>query len=78
METVVPNLLQLQLPSRWNVDRVHSAIRAVARAAVAEHALALHATAQAASSRTCVDEMRALYVLPPCSGLRRRRRGSTG
>jgi hypothetical protein len=61
----VTNLSHLPLPSRWNVDRVHSTIRAAACAAVAEHALALHAATKAASPRTCVNEVRAMYVLPP-------------
>lgn len=63
------NLLHLhlpQLPPKWNLDRVHSAIREAARATAAEHARAMHAATKAAASpRTCPDEVRAMYALPP-------------
>jgi len=63
------NLLHVHLPRlapEWNLDRVHSAIRDAARTTLAEHALAMHAaTKAAASSRACLDDVRAMYALPP-------------
>ena len=55
-------MLHLQPTSRWAVDRILSAIGAIARAVADDHALALRAATKAASPRRSLADVRAMYV----------------
>jgi hypothetical protein len=64
LETIMANTWHLQQASRWTVDRVRAALRALARAVAADHAQALDATTKAASPRKSQAEVRAMYTTP--------------
>lgn len=58
------NGLHLQQPSRWSVDHILSALRAIARAVAGDHAHALDAAAKAQLPRKNLAEVRAMCVTP--------------